>query len=176
MIINRGDIFYVDYLPTVGSEQRGGRPAVVVSNDMNNANSDCVEVVYFTTQPKADLPTHVVVRATGIKSTALCEQVQTISTDRLGDFKGKCTDKEMEAIDIALSISLGLKSKGKEEPQPAPSPVPIEQPNAGNRITKVPYGGKIYSLSVFDIAALMARLDVYKSLYNDTTTIGGQDK
>lgn len=166
MIINRGDIFYVDYLPTVGSEQRGGRPAIVVSNNKNNENSDTIEVVYLTTQSKADLPTHVIVRGTGTKSTALCEQVHTISTDRLGDFKGECSSDEMQMIDCALAISLGIEQK-KEESKPKSAPLaPVTQPKASALVDKVevPFGGKLHTLNVFDIAALMAKLEVYESI------------
>lgn len=91
-----------------GSEQHADRPAVVVSNNKNNENSNVVEVVYMTTQPKTDLPTHVTIRSTGRISTVLCEQVYSVSTERIGTYIGEATDKEMENIDIALMISLQL--------------------------------------------------------------------
>ena len=96
-----------------GSEQHSDRPAVVVSNDKNNENSNVVEVVYMTTQPKTDLPTHVTVRSTGRPSTVLCEQVYSVSTERIGTYIGECSDKEMENIDIALMISLQLDGNMK---------------------------------------------------------------
>lgn len=96
-----------------GSEQHSDRPAVVVSNDKNNENSNVVEVVYMTTQPKTDLPTHVTVRSTGRPSTVLCEQVYSVSTERIGTYIGECSDKEMENIDIALMISLQLDGSMK---------------------------------------------------------------
>ena len=71
--IKRGDIYYIENRHTVGSEQRAGRPAVVVSNDMNNQHSTTVEIVYLTTQPKADLPTHTAVAGMRSPSTTLCE-------------------------------------------------------------------------------------------------------
>ena len=65
MGIKRGDIYYIESgYATVGSEQRPGRPAIVVSNDRNNEHSSTLEVVYLTTQPKHDLPTHVTIRST----------------------------------------------------------------------------------------------------------------
>ena len=75
--IKRGEMFYISRggVSYNGSEQHSDRPAVVVSNDKNNENSNVVEVVYMTTQPKTDLPTHVTVRSTGRPSTVLCEQV-----------------------------------------------------------------------------------------------------
>lgn len=108
MDIRRGDIFYVRATgETEGSEQRPGRPAVIVSNDMCNQNSPVVEVVYLTGQKKTLLPTHVSILAK-IPSTALCEQVSSVSVDRLGEFVKRCTKKELEEINKALKISLGI--------------------------------------------------------------------
>ena len=114
--IKRGEMFYISRRGGVsynGSEQHSDRPAVVVSNDKNNENSNVVEVVYMTTQPKTDLPTHVTVRSTGRPSTVLCEQVYSVSTERIGTYIGECSDKEMENIDIALMISLQLDGNMK---------------------------------------------------------------
>lgn len=108
--IKRGEMFYISRggASYNGSEQHSDRPAVVVSNNKNNENSNVVEIVYMTTQPKTDLPTHVTVRSTGRVSTVLCEQVYSVSTERVGTYIGECSDKEMENIDIALMISLQL--------------------------------------------------------------------
>lgn len=113
--IKRGEMFYISRggVSYSGSEQHSDRPAVVVSNDKNNENSNVVEVVYMTTQPKTDLPTHVTVRSTGRPSTVLCEQVYSVSTERIGTYIGECSDKEMENIDIALMISLQLDGNMK---------------------------------------------------------------
>lgn len=110
--IKRGDIYYIKSYKSesVGSEQRPGRPAVVVSNDRNNANSSVLEVVYLTTQPKHDLPTHVTIRSTDRDSIALCEQITPVSFERFGIYKGHVTDSEMANINIALAISLGLST------------------------------------------------------------------
>lgn len=104
----RGEIYYVGSYYTTGSEQRAGRPAIIVSNEKNNANSATVEVVYLTTQPKHDLPTHVTVRGTGKDSIALCEQITSISTDRLGEYCGECSKQELAALETAMMISLDL--------------------------------------------------------------------
>lgn len=108
--IKRGEMFYIGRgsVSYIGSEQHSDRPAVVVSNDRNNENSNVIEVVYMTTQPKVNLPTHVTVRSTGRPSIVLCEQVYSVSTERIGTYIGECTEKEMENIDIALMISLQL--------------------------------------------------------------------
>lgn len=109
--IRRGDVFFVERDPNseIGAEQRAGRPAIVVSANMLNTSSDVVQMVYLTTRPKSDLPTHATIRSTGILSTAVCEQVHAVDVSRLGDWKCRCTQTEMEAVDQALRIGLGLE-------------------------------------------------------------------
>ena len=102
---------------TSGSEQFADRPAVVVSNDENNKHSGVIEVVYMTTQPKTDLPTHVTIRSTGRISTVLCEQVSSVSTERVNNYIGQVSEQEMKNIDIALMISLQLDNGGKSSKQ-----------------------------------------------------------
>lgn len=115
--IRRGDVYFIEREDSeVGSEQRAGRPAIVVSNDAQNATSNVIQVVFLTTRPKTDLPTHVTVRSTGVLSTALCEQITPVDISRIGDWRCTCSNTEMEAINRALSISLAL------EPE-APAPV-----------------------------------------------------
>ena len=107
--MKRGQIYYIESNhQEIGSEQRAGRPAVIVSNNKNNENSTTVEVVYMTTQPKNDLPTHVFIRSSLRPSTVLCEQIYSVSAERLGTYIGELTDRELQELDIALSISLGL--------------------------------------------------------------------
>ena len=108
MDINRGDIFYVSREETVGSEQRAGRPAIIVSNPECNEHSPVVEIVFLTCQRKRPMPTHVKIESVGRRSTALCEQITSIDVSRLGDYKGHVTDEEMHQIDMALMCSLGL--------------------------------------------------------------------
>ena len=117
--IRRGEIFYIARGggATSGSEQFADRPAVVVSNDENNKHSGVIEVVYMTTQPKTDLPTHVTIRSTGRISTVLCEQVSSVSTDRVNNYIGQVSEQEMKNIDIALMISLQLSGGGKTSKQ-----------------------------------------------------------
>lgn len=107
--MKRGQIYYIESNhQEIGSEQRASRPAVIVSNDKNNKNSTTVEVVYMTTQPKNDLPTHVFIRSSLRPSTVLCEQICSVSTEWLGTYIGELTDRELQELDIALSISIGL--------------------------------------------------------------------
>ena len=111
MDVVRGDIFFIKKSNSkTGSEFDGGRPAVVVSNDVGNEHSSVVEVVYLTTNNnKKGMPTHVDVIGK-VQSTALCEQIYTVSKERLGQYMKSCTTKEMKAIDDALKISLGLEN------------------------------------------------------------------
>ena len=108
--IRRGDIFYVHKFGVqVGCEEYTGRPGVVISCDEGNRNSETVQVALCTTRPKADLPTHVEILSTNRASTVLCEQIITVSLERLGNYIGHCTAEEMRDIDIAVATALGLK-------------------------------------------------------------------
>ena len=115
--MKRGEIYYINSIfNDVGSEQRAGRPAVIVSNDKNNEQSGAVEIVYTTTRPKNDLPTHVLTRSTPAPSTILCEQITTVSKDRVETFIGKLTDTELQLVENALAISLGLDFEKRDCP------------------------------------------------------------
>lgn len=127
MDIRRGEIYFIKRGENYGCEIESGRPAIIVSNDRLNTYSQVAEVVYLTTQPKKDLPTHVQINSTGITSTALCEQISTVSVDRIGDYKATCTHAEMQAIDLALQESLGIK------------PITIEKPDAEGELYKKLY-------------------------------------
>lgn len=109
MEIKRGDIWYVRKDNYTGCEQAAGRPAIIVSNEKNNACAEVVEVVYLTTQPKKYLPTHVLIRSSERESTAICEQITTVSVDRLLGNKGHLTPAEMTNVDVAMLISLELE-------------------------------------------------------------------
>lgn len=152
MIINRGDIFYIDRIYNeIGSEQYAGRPGIVVSANFNNEKSQCIEIVYLTTQPKQDLPTHVTIRSSNKLSTALCEQISTVSKDRVGNYLGTCTPQELENIDAALCISLGIKA----------DPSACE-----NKLTFEPLNIIVSEASAVVIAGLEKEVEVYKTLYN----------
>jgi mRNA interferase MazF len=117
MVVSRGDIYYVcsGNRDATGSEQKTDRPAVIVSNNKGNEFSQIVEVVYLTGEEKKRyLPTHVQIMCK-IPSTALCEQIASVSKSRLTEYVRTCSAAEMEKIDRALMVSLGI---GKE-PDPA---------------------------------------------------------
>lgn len=113
--IHRGEIYYIIRSDTVGSEMETGRPAVVVSNDYINQNSNVIEVCYLTTQPKRELPTHVVTAVTGRTSTILCEQISNVDIARVGKYITTCIPEEMKEIDKALANSLAIEYLVPEE-------------------------------------------------------------
>ncbi len=157
MEIRRGDVYYVastrDY-QEYGSEQRSGRPAIIVSNDKNNEFSPVVEVVYLTTRPKNRLPTHIDIRATGKPSIAICEQITSISVDRLGDYIGTLSELECEMLNAALEISLDLKASTTVG-ESALSAVGISPANTVPNIAD----------DTEEQTVLRAQRDLYKSLY-----------
>lgn len=105
--IRRGDIFYFDKGPVTGVEQQGGRPGVIVSNDACNSSSDFVLVCYLTTKPKTCLPTHVDVMCEE-KSICLCEQVHTLSKEKMQRYICTASAEEMKEIDKALVTALDI--------------------------------------------------------------------
>ena len=110
MGIKRGDIWYIESGFSTGSEQRPGRPAIVVSNDTNNYHSSTVEVVYLTTQPKHDLPTHVMIHSLSRESIAICEQITTVAVERMDNYRGRITEAELRDIEAAMLVSLGMNT------------------------------------------------------------------
>lgn len=110
-MIKRGDIYYIrDTRQSIGSEQRADRPAVIISNNENNAHSTVYEVVYMTTQPKTDLPTHFITTSALRPSTVLCEQISSVYEDRIGGWIGTLTPEEIKALDQCLKVSIGIKT------------------------------------------------------------------
>lgn len=155
MDIKRGDMFWVKknpYKPAIGNVQESDRPAIIVSNNLANKNGFTYEVVYLTTSPKKDLPTHVTIRTAIEVSTALCEQITTVSDEQIGRFIGKCTKEEMMAVEQAMLISLGIDlithdSKPKKDED-----------------TPEPETAMIYEI---EAAKIVKELELYKQLYHD---------
>lgn len=113
MVIKRGDIFYADLSPVVGSEQGGVRPVLIVQNDIGNKYSPTVIAAAITSQiNKAKLPTHIEISAKeyGLQkdSVILLEQIRTIDKRRLREKIGRLDDELMQKVNEALSISFGL--------------------------------------------------------------------
>jgi len=114
--ILRGDLYYVDLNPVVGSEQGGVRPVLIIQNDIGNKHSPTVIVAAITgkTATKATLPIHAILdTGSGLEkeSVALLEQIRTIDKRRLKDYVGTVQQREMQAVDRALSVSVGLNGR-----------------------------------------------------------------
>ena len=113
MIVKRGDIYYADLSPVVGSEQGGIRPVLVIQNDIGNKYSPTVIAAAITSQiNKAKMPTHIELAAKdyGLNkdSVILLEQIRTIDKRRLREKIGRIDDGLMASVNNALSISFGL--------------------------------------------------------------------
>ncbi|MDR1002091.1 MAG: type II toxin-antitoxin system PemK/MazF family toxin [Oscillospiraceae bacterium] len=110
--ILRGDLYYADLNPVVGSEQGGVRPVLVIQNDIGNKHSPTVIIAAITGKPmKALLPTHCLLKAqNGLdrESIVLLEQIRTIDKRRLKERVGALEDVDMREVDRALAVSIGL--------------------------------------------------------------------
>ena len=111
--IKRGDIYYADLDPTVGSEQGGVRPVLVLQNNVGNRHSPTLIVAAITSRTgKPRMPTHVPIGGamSGLykDSVVLLEQMRTIDRVRLREYLGTLDDTEMKAVDTALEVSVGL--------------------------------------------------------------------
>ena len=111
--IKRGDMFYADLTPTIGSEQDGIRPVLVIQNDVGNKHSPTTIVAAITSKStKTMLPTHHSINAvSGLDkdSVVLLEQIRTIDKRRLWECIGVIGQSDMQEIDKALAVSVGLK-------------------------------------------------------------------
>ncbi len=120
MVIRRGDIYYADLSPVIGSEQGGLRPVLIIQNDVGNRYSPTVIAAAITSKTgKTKLPTHIDVHHTdesiqppGLArdSVILLEQVRTIDKQRLKERMGHLDDTTMERVNSAISVSFGLLS------------------------------------------------------------------
>ena len=112
--VKRGDIYYADLSPVVGSEQGGIRPVLIIQNDTGNRYSPTVIAAAITSQTgKARLPTHIdlpVDQSCGLSrnSIILLEQVRTLDKKRLRERMGRVDSAVMEKVDAAIAVSFGL--------------------------------------------------------------------
>ena len=106
--VYRGEIYYIYETEVTGNEQAGGRPGIIISNDVGNEHSPVAIVVYLTTREKKPLPTHVKINSAEKPSTALCEQIETVYKGRIGKYIGQITDTEQKNLDKALAVSIGI--------------------------------------------------------------------
>lgn len=113
MVVRRGDIFYANLNPVLGSEQGGLRPVLIIQNDIGNTYSPTTIVAAITSKIKrAKLPTHIEISASQYKlekdSVILLEQLRTIDKQRLKERIARLDEQAMESVNEAISISLGL--------------------------------------------------------------------
>lgn len=114
LTIKRGEIYYADLSPVVGSEQGGIRPVLVIQNDIGNKYSPTIIIAAITSQlSKAKIPTHIELDATAHNlpkdSVILLEQLRTIDKRRLKDKISVLNDQKMREVNLAILISLGFK-------------------------------------------------------------------
>ena len=110
-VVYRGEMYYADLSPVIGSEQGGLRPVLIVQNDVGNKHSPTTIVAPITSRfTKKPLPTHIPLSNCGLAkdSIALCEQLRTIDKRRLKEKLGSMDEKDKVALDRAIEISLGL--------------------------------------------------------------------
>ena len=118
-VYRRGDIYFADLDPVVGSEQGGTRPVIVIQNDTGNKHSPTLIVATVTTRirKKENMPTHLLIKdnpAFREASVVQLEQIRTIDKCRIDIYLGKVTPHEMVAIEKALSISLAMEQLKKQ--------------------------------------------------------------
>ena len=112
MEVHRGEVFYADLSPVVGSEQGGVRPVLIVQNEIGNRHSPTVIAAITSRLDKTRLPTHINIRAadTGLAkdSVVLLEQIRTLDKHRLRQRAGQITPEDQKRVNQALDVSLGL--------------------------------------------------------------------
>jgi mRNA interferase MazF len=154
----RGDIFYITHAKNLNNGvtlDTAGRPGVIVSSNELNKNSDYIEVVYLTTQPKKPMPTHTSVYCKN-DSTALCETIHTIEKGRLENYVRTVSDEEMDGIEHGLNWSLGLYK------EPEIKSVDDFEPGL-IKLTKMDTDSEQVQKSI----QLSTERDMYKKLYED---------
>ncbi len=110
--VKRGDIFYADLSPVVGSEQGGTRPVLIVQNDTGNRHSPTVIAAAITSQTGKARPTHINIAGGSVglskDSVILLEQIRTIDKKRLREHMGRLDEEHMNQVDEAIAVSFGL--------------------------------------------------------------------
>ena len=115
MKVKRGEIYYADLSPVIGSEQAGVRPVLIVQNDIGNKFSPTIIAIAITSKQKVKLPTHIEIEGTkyGLDkdSVILAEQIRTLDKKRLREKVGKVDNETMEKVKKAIEISFGIRGE-----------------------------------------------------------------
>ena len=115
MSVKRGEIYYADLSPVIGSEQSGVRPVLIVQNDIGNKFSPTIIAIAITSRQKVKLPTHIEIEGTkyGLDkdSVILAEQIRTLDKKRLREKVGKVDNEIMEKVKKAIEISFGIRGE-----------------------------------------------------------------
>lgn len=115
MKVKRGEIYYADLSPVIGSEQAGVRPVLIVQNDVGNKFSPTIIAIAITSKQKVKLPTHIEIEGTkyGLDkdSVILAEQIRTLDKKRLREKVGKVDEETMEKVKKAIEISFGIRGE-----------------------------------------------------------------
>ena len=111
MVVKRGDVFYADLDPIIGSEQGGIRPVLVVQNNVGNKYSPTVIVLPISSAKKTNMPTHIRIYGTKMlpkDSVIMAEQIRTIDRNRLQNYVGSVDLEIMKKVEMSMKISIGV--------------------------------------------------------------------
>jgi len=106
--MKRGEVWWVNFEPSVGSETRKVRPAVIVSNNSANTHLNRVQVIPLTSNTGKCYPSEAIILLNGVENKAMADQIATVDNKRLQNFVGSITSREMKMVERAIKVQLGL--------------------------------------------------------------------
>ncbi|MFZ4859154.1 MAG: type II toxin-antitoxin system PemK/MazF family toxin [Desulfuromonadaceae bacterium] len=106
--MKRGEVWWVNFEPSVGSETRKIRPAVIVSNDFSNAHLNRVQVIPLTSNTGKCYPSEAVVTFNNAENKAMADQIATVDKQRLQNCAGSISNKDIKQVERAIKVQLGL--------------------------------------------------------------------